>query len=181
VRRLTPWRLSPGFVDWSPNGRWIAFNGGPWQDENQHNVWVVHPNGRDLRITHTFGYRWLSVSFSPAGKFITVGRAPGHGSAGNADVYVMRVDASHLRNITNSYAWESNTDWGPRPSGATASQLRHRPADGLPQPLSLTGQRHQTRAGSHQSPLSNTTRRTDAAPPRAAAPFAGRAPVRCSG
>jgi Tol biopolymer transport system component len=117
LTRISDWRLDAGYPDWSPNGRWIAFKS-QVEGRRQSNVWVVHPNGTDLhRITHSFGgtYTWLGLSFSPDGKFITVARTPGHGKAGNADVYVVRLDGSQLRNITGSNAWESVPDWGPRP------------------------------------------------------------------
>ncbi len=117
LRRITRWRLDAGQPDWSPNGRWISFKS-QWEGRRQNNMWVVHPNGTDLhRITHTFGgtYTWLTHSFSPDGKFITVARTPGHGKAGNADVYVMKVDGTGLRNVTRSIKWDSIPDWGPRP------------------------------------------------------------------
>jgi Tol biopolymer transport system component len=41
--------------------------------------------------------------------------SPGVGAAGNADVYVMRLNGSHLRNLTASGTFESAPDWGPRP------------------------------------------------------------------
>jgi Tol biopolymer transport system component len=83
------------------------------------NVWLVHPDGTGLhRVTHTFhgSGEWLSGSFSPNGLRITNGKFPGAGTAGNADIYVMRLDGSHLRNVTRSFAYETSADWGPRPT-----------------------------------------------------------------
>jgi Tol biopolymer transport system component len=57
--------------------------------------------------------KWQSGSFSPNGKKITAGKAPGVGPAGNADVYVMNIDGSGRRNVTKSTPWESAPDWGP--------------------------------------------------------------------
>jgi TolB protein len=121
LRRLTPWTLDAGdHPDWSPDGRWILFHSNePHRAGTQDNVFLIHPNGTGMhRITHTFGdhFEWLSSSFSPDGTMITVSRYPGHGKAGNADVYVMNVDGSDLRDVTNSFAWDSATDWGPEPS-----------------------------------------------------------------
>jgi TolB protein len=117
LRRITRWRLDGSQPDWSPNGRWILFRSKGGSD-NSGNVWLVHPNGSGLHaVTHTPAGtgKWASGSFSPNGKKIVDAKNPGVGKAGNADVYVMRLDGSHLRNITRSIKWESAPDWGPRP------------------------------------------------------------------
>jgi TolB protein len=106
LQRVTPWRpgFGPKFPDWSPNGRWILFR--------DHGIWLTHPNGEDRhRITGPDG-EWISSSFSPDGTKIVTSRAPG--VAGNADVFVMNLDGSGLRNITQSRKWDSGPDWGPR-------------------------------------------------------------------
>jgi Tol biopolymer transport system component len=117
LRRITRWRLDASQPDWSPNGRWIMFRSKESSDDSG-NVWLVRPNGTDLhRVTHTPAGtgKWSSGSFSPNGRKITNSFNPGQGAAGNADVFVLRVDGSDIRNITNSFAWESAPDWGPRP------------------------------------------------------------------
>jgi Tol biopolymer transport system component len=117
LRRITRWRLDASQPDWSPNGRWIMFRSKEGSNDSG-NVWLVRPNGTDLhRVTHTAPGtgKWASGSFSPDGRRIVAAKSPGVGDAGNADVYVMRLDGSHMRNITSSFAWESAPDWGPRP------------------------------------------------------------------
>jgi Tol biopolymer transport system component len=116
LRRITAWRLDASQPDWSPNGRWILFRSDEGSDDSG-NVEIVHPDGTGLRsITHTAPGtgKWGSGSFSPNGGRIVASQSPGVGAAGNADVYVMRLDGSHMRNITTSSAWESAPDWGPR-------------------------------------------------------------------
>jgi Tol biopolymer transport system component len=115
-KRITRWKLDASQPDWSPNGRWIMFRSKESSDDSG-NVWLVHPDGTNLhRVTHTAPGtgKWASGSFSPSGRWIVAGKSPGVGDAGNADVYVMRLNGSHLRNITTSAAWESAPDWGPR-------------------------------------------------------------------
>ena len=41
--------------------------------------------------------QYLSASFSPDGKWLTVSRTPGSGTKGNADVYVMHADGTGLK------------------------------------------------------------------------------------
>ncbi len=118
LRRITPWWLEAAQPDWSPHGVWIAFRSKESCDDCG-NIWLVHPDGSGLHaVTHTPAGKgkWLSCSFSPNGRRITVGMFPGFGSAGNADVYTMRRDGSHRLNVTKSTPWESAPDWGPRPT-----------------------------------------------------------------
>ena len=117
LKRVTPWRIDAAQPDWSPTGPWIAFRTQA-QSETKGNIALVHPDGTGLRrITHAHGKRkWLRCSFSPNGKKIAAGRVPGSGEAGNADVYIMKIDGSDRRNVTKSRPWESAPNWGPRPT-----------------------------------------------------------------
>jgi len=45
-----------------------------------------------------------------------VSHAPGLGKQKNPDVWVMNLDGSGLRDVTNSVIWDSAADWGPRPT-----------------------------------------------------------------
>jgi Tol biopolymer transport system component len=118
LHRITPWRLDAAQPDWSPNGRWIVFHQDQVDNPETSNVWLVHPNGTGgHRVTHDLGGSgtWLGTTFSPNGRKITAARTNGVGTAGNADLYVMNIDGSGLRNITLSTRWESTPDWGPQP------------------------------------------------------------------
>jgi TolB protein len=114
--RMTRWHLNVGYGDdWSPNGRWIVFSAAP--DGQTYNLRMIHPDGTGLhRITFSNDKDWLGSSFSSDGRWIVAGRTGGVGEDGNADVFVMRLDGSHRRNITRTDLWDSAPDWGPRPT-----------------------------------------------------------------
>ncbi len=117
-RRLTPWSLRGGEPDWSPDGRRIVFTSNEDGPSNvSANLYTVRSDGTGLtQLTHARGghVQYLSASFSPDGKWLTVSRAPGSGKKGNADVYVMQADGTGLRQVTRAPAWDSSTDWGSR-------------------------------------------------------------------
>jgi TolB protein len=49
-------------------------------------------------------------TFSPDGKSIATSKGP---EGRNIDVFVMRLDRTHMRRITHSKLWESAPNWGP--------------------------------------------------------------------
>jgi Tol biopolymer transport system component len=113
-RRITPWRLDAAQPDWSPDGRWIAFRTQERSDSHG-DIFLVHSNGRGLHRVVGGKGKWLSCSFSPTGKKIQAGHFPGVGEDGAADVFIFDLDGSNLRNLTESNAWESASDWGAQP------------------------------------------------------------------
>jgi TolB protein len=118
VRQLTTWALRAGQPDWSPDGERIVFysnRDGP--TTTSANLYSIGADGSGLRqLTHARGGKtqYLSASFSPDGKWIAFSKTLAVGSAGNADVYVMRADGTRVRNVTRSTIWDSGVDWGPR-------------------------------------------------------------------
>jgi Tol biopolymer transport system component len=116
ARRVTPWKLHPGGVDWSPDGRWILTVSHTEQD-GQNNLYLVHPNGTDLhRITRAPAHvhQWGSFSFSPDGTMITVAFNAGEGIA--PDIWVLNIDGSGPRDVSASPFFDSAPDWGARRS-----------------------------------------------------------------
>lgn len=116
ARRVTPWKLEAAVYDWSPDGRWILLLSHGDKDR-QRNVYLVHPNGNGLhRVTNTFTHgesQWGGLTFSPDGTLIAASHSPGVGGV-NPDVWVMNLDGSGLRDVTNSAIWDSAPDWGSR-------------------------------------------------------------------
>ena len=119
ARQVTPWSLRGGQPDWSPDGKLLVlYSNRDGPSAVSANLYTVAPDGTALKqLTRAHGGRvqYLSASFSPDGKWIAVGRTPGVGRAGNADVFVMRVAGTGIRNVTRSAIWDSGVDWVSRP------------------------------------------------------------------
>ena len=87
-------------LDWSADGRWVAFLGEP--DGIPHQIEVVHPDGTGLRaITDQGGFPIVadSLSLSPNGSQIAFGSS--------GQIYTMDTDGSHRTFLTNG-SWP---DW----------------------------------------------------------------------
>jgi TolB protein len=117
--RVTPYELMGGDTpDWSPDGNRILFHsneGGP--PDVSANLYTIRPDGTGLQqLTFAEGglLQYLGSSYSPDGEKITFGRRPATGGV-NADVYVMRVDGSHVKQVTKTELYDSYPDWGPAP------------------------------------------------------------------
>src|SRR5215203_431893 len=128
AHRITPWKLNcQNNPDFSTDGKLILFRCLPKGEEGPSNVYWVHPDGTGLhqltqgaagKRTYWYGGSSFSPSFSEGEGWIAVGRAPGYGKKGNADVFRVRVEDGELVrkvNLTKSTIWDSNPSWGTHP------------------------------------------------------------------
>jgi Tol biopolymer transport system component len=114
LRRVTPWSLRAGdHPDWSPDGRWILFRSPDEDGFLNSQLYLIHPSGRGLRqVTHVSADTMLlSSSFSPDGTRIVYSQT---GSAGQPDIFTIRVDGKDVHQVTHTPLWDSAPDWGPR-------------------------------------------------------------------
>ena len=110
--QVAPWRLGGGdHAVFSPSGS-ILFRSYEDDESKQSDFWTVRPDGSRLKqLTHfDEGTLVFSASYSPDGRWIVTAA---EGTGGNADLYVMRADASDGRVITHTEPWDSAPDWGP--------------------------------------------------------------------
>jgi TolB protein len=71
IRRITPWNLSAGDPEWSPDAKWILFNSNEHLNKKSQ-LYVIHPDGTGLKqLTHRRrGTLGASAAFSPDGRWI---------------------------------------------------------------------------------------------------------------
>jgi Tol biopolymer transport system component len=95
-RRLTPWAERDGD-----------------DPDNQSQIFLIHPDGSGRKqLTHfSSGTHVASSTFSPDGNRLAISKGP---EGGNIDVYMMRLDGTHMQRVTRSKLWDSAPDWGPR-------------------------------------------------------------------
>ena len=107
--------------EFSPDAKLVLFRCLPKGEEGPSNLYWVHPDGTGLHaLTHApADKQYLRSSFSPSFSeregWITVGRTPGYGKEGNADVFrILIEDGRVVRsvNLTKNTLWDSSPYWG---------------------------------------------------------------------
>ena len=96
-----------GRSDWSPDGDTIAtYSGESWHRE----IYLLNLDGSDPQQISSGG-NVLAPSFSPDGQWITfTGYIDNYGNDDGCEIYIMRIDGSDVRRLTdNNYC-----DWQPR-------------------------------------------------------------------
>ena len=128
AHRITPWKLNcQDRPEYSPDGKLVLFRCLPKGEQGPSNLYWVHPDGTGLhqltqaaaqKQTYWYGGSSFSPSFHKGEGWIAVGRAPGYGKKGNADVFRVRIedgDVVRTVNLTKSTIWDSNPNWGTHP------------------------------------------------------------------
>jgi Tol biopolymer transport system component len=116
--RLTPWWLDASHPDWSPNGGRIVledYTEGPPPGRSA-NVFTVRPDGSHLKkVTHNTGGTVQSnnPAWSPNGKALVFAKWRGCPDC-VSDVFRMRANGTHIRQVTTSPVWDFRPDWGAR-------------------------------------------------------------------
>jgi tol-pal system beta propeller repeat protein TolB len=99
-----------GRSDISPDGQFIVTSsGGSWK----HEVYIMTVDGLNARVLSPAGGNSQSPSFSPDGQWIAFTSYYDHPSDENGcEIYILRVDGTDLRRLTNNDYCDYQPRWG---------------------------------------------------------------------
>ena len=102
--------ITRGRSDWSPDGHTLAaYTGGSWH----HEISLINTDGSNLHQISSGG-NVLAPSFSPDGNWIAfMGYIDRFGDDNGCEIYIMRVDGSDIRRLTNNDYCDWQPRWGP--------------------------------------------------------------------
>lgn len=107
-RQLTELGGFNGGLDYSPDGRWIAFHR---TSEEGSDLWLMNADGTDPRqITSTYVDEY-SPTWSPDGSWIAFTAGTEYDGMGTFDLWLMRTDGSGRRLIVGAANTQMEPDW----------------------------------------------------------------------
>ena len=110
-RQLTFNEFDDGIPSWSPNGRRIVFH--RWFGDFDADLFTMRLDGAGERnLTNSPGVLDRQAVWSPDGGEIAFSRG-GDTGTGRGDIYTIRPDGRHLRQLTSTAADEEHPDWSP--------------------------------------------------------------------
>lgn len=111
LRRVTDFDALRGRSDWSPDGAWmVTYNGEAWHRE----VFIFRPDFSDLRQLTPAGGNSQGPGFSPDGKWVAFTSYFDHyGDDLGCEIYIIRVDGTGLRRLTDNDYCDYQPRWGP--------------------------------------------------------------------
>lgn len=111
LRILTNLPEIRGRSDWSPDGQYIVTYAGPaWKRE----LYILNADGTGVRQLTPSGGNSQGPSFSPDGQWVAFTAYFDHyGDDHGCEIYLIRIDGSSLRRLTNNDYCDYQPRWGP--------------------------------------------------------------------
>jgi len=100
-----------GRSDWSADGKYIVtYSGDSWKRE----VYIMDADGSNAHVLSPLGGNSQGPSFSPDGQWVTFTAYFDHFNDENGcEIYILRVDGSDLRRLTDNDYCDYQPRWGP--------------------------------------------------------------------
>ncbi len=100
-----------GRSDWSPDGRTLAsYVGQRWHWD----IFLIDRDGENFRLITGDGGNYLAPSFSPSGQWIAfTSYRDKYGDEDGCEIYVMRMDGTEIRRLTDNEYCDWQPRWGP--------------------------------------------------------------------
>ena len=111
LRQVTNLPAIRGRSDWSSDGQWIVTYSGPsWNRE----LYIMNADGSNVRQLTPTGGNSQGPSFSPDGKWVVfTAYFDNYGDDHGCEIYVIRIDGTDLRRLTNNDYCDYQPRWGP--------------------------------------------------------------------
>ena len=111
LQRISNLPAIRGRSDWSPDGSFIVtYSGEPWHRE----VYIMDADGSNARQLTPTGGNSQGPSISPDGKWVAfTAYFDNYGDDNGCEIYVIRVDGTDLRRLTNNDYCDYQPRWGP--------------------------------------------------------------------
>lgn len=98
-----------GRSDWSPQNLIVTYSGKPWTRE----LFVMNPDGSAQRQISPAGGNSQGPSFSPDGQWVAFTSYFDRYEVHGCEIYIMRVDGTDLRRLTDNDYCDYQPRWGP--------------------------------------------------------------------
>jgi len=99
-----------GRSDWSPQNLIVTYSGEPWKRE----VFVMNSDGSNQHQISPAGGNSQGPSFSPDGQWVAFTAYFDHLNEDHGcEIYILRVNGSDLRRLTNNDYCDYQPRWGP--------------------------------------------------------------------
>jgi TolB protein len=111
LRKITNLPAIRGRSDWSPDGQYIVtYSGESWKRE----LFIMNADGSGVRQLAPGGGNSQGPSFSPDGRWVVFTAYFDHPNDDNGcEIYIIRVDGTGLRRLTNNDYCDYQPRWGP--------------------------------------------------------------------
>ncbi len=113
-RRLTNNAIDETVLAWSPDGRYIVFDGiahgtKDGAIDGQRDIYVMDADGDNVRKLTDTPVQDMAPSWSPKGLYIAFAAGDGE----QCDIYVMDADGGNPTNLTKSESFNTSPSWSP--------------------------------------------------------------------